>query len=109
MPRPVCFATQRSRRLSQAFSEAKARGLVTGTDFESRQIAGLPPGRQTSQDRVKDQPRQYGTAAASRVALETRLNAIATAEKVDLQRLRRQISFDRLLARFFAERQVPEK
>jgi hypothetical protein len=38
------------------------------------------------------------------VALETRLNAIATAEKVDLQRLRRQISFDRLLARFFAER-----
>jgi len=33
---------------------------------------------------VKDQPRQYATAAAFRVALETRLNAIATAEKVDL-------------------------
>jgi hypothetical protein len=56
---------------------------------------------------VKDQPRQYATAAAFRVALETRLNAIATAEKVDLQRLRRQISFDRLLARFFAERHGP--
>ncbi len=56
---------------------------------------------------MKDQPRQYATAASFRVALETRLNAIATAEKVDLQRLRRQISFDRLLARFFAERHAP--
>jgi Nucleotidyl transferase AbiEii toxin, Type IV TA system len=56
---------------------------------------------------MKDQPRQYATAAAFRAALETRLNAIATAEKVDLQRLRRQISFDRLLARFFSERHAP--
>jgi len=56
---------------------------------------------------VKNQPRHYTTAAAFRVALETRLKAISTAEGVDLQRLRRQVSFDRLLARFFAERHAP--
>jgi predicted nucleotidyltransferase component of viral defense system len=41
------------------------------------------------------------------VALETRLKATSTAEGIDLQRLRRQVSFDRLLARFFAEKNVP--
>jgi Nucleotidyl transferase AbiEii toxin, Type IV TA system len=56
---------------------------------------------------VKDHPRQYATAAAFRVALETRLKSIATAEGVDLQRLRRQVSFDRLLARFFQRRNAP--
>ena len=53
---------------------------------------------------MKDHPRQYATAAAFRVALETRLKSIATAEGVDLQRLRRQVSFNCLLARFFFER-----
>lgn len=56
---------------------------------------------------MKDHPRQYATAAAFRVALETRLKSIATAEGVDLQRLRRQVSFDRLLARFFERRNAP--
>jgi predicted nucleotidyltransferase component of viral defense system len=56
---------------------------------------------------VKDHPRQYATAAAFRVALETRLKSIAAAEGVDLQRLRRQVSFDRLLARFFKRRNAP--
>lgn len=56
---------------------------------------------------MNDQPRQYATSAAFRVALETRLKAISTAEGADLQRLRRQVSFDRLLARFFAERNAP--
>ena len=56
---------------------------------------------------MKNQPRHYTTDAAFRVALETRLKAISTAEGVDLQRLRRQVSFDRLLARFFAERHAP--
>jgi len=56
---------------------------------------------------MTDTPRQYATAAAFRVALETRLKAISTAESTDLQRLRRQVSFDRLLARFFAERNAP--
>lgn len=56
---------------------------------------------------MKDAPRQYATAAAFRIALETRLKAISIAESTDLQRLRRQVSFDRLLARFFAERNAP--
>ena len=56
---------------------------------------------------MNEQPRKYATAAAFRVALETRLKSIAAAEGVDLQRLRRQVSFDRLLARFFAEHNAP--
>ncbi|HEY5793189.1 MAG TPA: nucleotidyl transferase AbiEii/AbiGii toxin family protein, partial [Chthoniobacterales bacterium] len=56
---------------------------------------------------MNEAPRRYATAAAFRVALETRLKAISTAEDTDLQRLRRQVSFDRLLARFFAEQNAP--
>lgn len=56
---------------------------------------------------MNNQPRRYATAAAFRVALETRLKTISTAEGADLQRLRRQVSFDRLLARFFAESNAP--
>ncbi len=56
---------------------------------------------------MKDAPRRYSTAAAFRAALETRLMAIAGEENADLQRLRRQVSFDRLLARFFAEPSAP--
>lgn len=56
---------------------------------------------------MKDAPRRYATAAAFRVALETRLKAISSDEGTDLQRLRRQVSFDRLLARFFAEHNAP--
>jgi hypothetical protein len=56
---------------------------------------------------VKEPPRKYASAAAFRVALETRLKAISTTEGIDLQRLRRQVSFDRLLARFFAEKNAP--
>ena len=43
--------------------------------------------------------RTYQTAAAFRTALENRLANIAATENVDLQRLRRQVAFDRLLAR----------
>jgi hypothetical protein len=43
--------------------------------------------------------RIYKTAAALRTALEDRLAKIAVAENIDLQRLRRQVAFDRLLAR----------
>ena len=56
---------------------------------------------------MKEPPRQYASAAAFRVALETRLKAISTTEGIDLQRLRRQVSFDRLLARFFVEKNAP--
>jgi hypothetical protein len=52
-------------------------------------------------------PRHYASAAAFRAALEARLQAIAKAEGIDLQRLRRQVSFDRLLARLFADKNAP--
>src|SRR5919109_194628 len=45
--------------------------------------------------------RQYATAAAFRSALEARLNERARRDEVDLHRLRRQVAFDRLLARMF--------
>jgi hypothetical protein len=47
------------------------------------------------------EPKRYATAAAFRRALEDRLQDIAGKENVDLQRLRRQVAFDRLLARLF--------
>jgi hypothetical protein len=45
--------------------------------------------------------RQYATASAFRTALEARLNEQARRDGVDLHRLRRQVAFDRLLARMF--------
>jgi len=47
------------------------------------------------------EPKRYATAAAFRRALQDRLQDIARKESVDLQRLRRQVAFDRLLARLF--------
>lgn len=47
------------------------------------------------------EPKRYATAAAFRRALEDRLQDIARKEGVDLQRLRRQVAFDRLLTRLF--------
>ena len=44
-------------------------------------------------------PRKYTTAKAFRVALEARLKQTANNEQIDLQRLRRMVAFDRLLAR----------
>ena len=46
-------------------------------------------------------PRKYSTAKAFRVALEARLKQIADSEQIDLQRLRRLVAFDRLLATRF--------
>jgi hypothetical protein len=45
--------------------------------------------------------RQYATTGAFRTALEARLNERARRDGVDLHRLRRQVAFDRLLARMF--------
>jgi hypothetical protein len=47
------------------------------------------------------EPKKYATAAAFRRALEDRLQDIAGKESVDWERLRRQVAFDRLLARLF--------
>lgn len=52
-------------------------------------------------------PRKYASAAAFRVALESRLKKMAQEETLDLQRLRRQAAFDRLLCRLFATPDAP--
>jgi predicted nucleotidyltransferase component of viral defense system len=49
-----------------------------------------------------DEPKSYKTAGAFRAALEARLQARAREEDTDLQRLRRQVAFDRFLARMFS-------
>ena len=46
-------------------------------------------------------PRQYVPAGALRAARETRLLEQSRRDDVDLQRLRRQVAFDRQLARMF--------
>ena len=50
---------------------------------------------------------KYASAAAFRSALEDRLKRLAQEEKLDLQRLRRQTAFDRLLCRLFAKPNAP--
>ena len=45
----------------------------------------------------------YVTAGAFRTALEERLKSASSEERVDINRLRRQVSFDRLLARLFLD------
>jgi hypothetical protein len=51
-------------------------------------------------------PHRYSTAKAFRVALESRLKQIANSEHIDLQRIRRLVAFDRLLARIFQSGQT---
>jgi hypothetical protein len=47
------------------------------------------------------QKSKYATGPALRAALEERLKQIARKENIELQRLRRQVAFDRFLARLF--------
>lgn len=49
----------------------------------------------------------YATAGAFRKALEERLKKASLTDRIDLNRLRRQVSFDRLIARLFREDQPP--
>jgi hypothetical protein len=49
----------------------------------------------------------YTTAGAFRRALEERLKLRSQTDQIDINRLRRQVSFDRLLARLFREESVP--
>src|SRR6202171_5165359 len=46
-------------------------------------------------------PREYATAKAFRKALEDRLRKTAETDQIQVNRLRRQVAFDRLLARLF--------
>jgi len=48
-----------------------------------------------------DEAKSYKTPGAFHTALETRLQSRAREEGTDLQRLRRQVAFDRFLARIF--------
>lgn len=45
--------------------------------------------------------KKYKTATAFRSALETRLKNLAKEKQIDIQKLRRQVAFDRLLSRVF--------
>lgn len=47
--------------------------------------------------------RKYASGPALRTALEERLKRVSREEGIDLQRLRRQVAFDRFLARLFKE------
>ena len=49
----------------------------------------------------------YTSARAFRTALEERLKRTSITEQTDLNRLRRQVSFDRMLARLFREESPP--
>ncbi|MFZ0520605.1 MAG: nucleotidyl transferase AbiEii/AbiGii toxin family protein [Candidatus Acidiferrales bacterium] len=52
---------------------------------------------------MMDTAKSYKTAGAFRAALETRLLIRARESGIDLQRLRRQVAFDRFLARTFSK------
>lgn len=50
---------------------------------------------------------KYASAGALRRALEDRLRQTATTANIDLAHLRRQVAFDRLLARLFHSAEAP--
>jgi hypothetical protein len=52
-------------------------------------------------------PRTYATSAAFRRAPKESLKRASLSDRIDLNRLRRQVSFDRLLARLFREEPAP--
>lgn len=54
-----------------------------------------------------EKQKKYATATAFRRALEDRLRSIAEKEKLTIERLRREVAFDRLLARLFAREKAP--
>lgn len=56
---------------------------------------------------MMDKPRKYADATAFRRALEDRLKQKSKTEGLDLQRLLREVAFDRLLARLFIREPAP--
>jgi hypothetical protein len=51
--------------------------------------------------------RNYTSATAFRTSLEERLRQISISEQIDVNRLRRQVAFDRLLGRLFRDETAP--
>jgi predicted transcriptional regulator of viral defense system len=56
---------------------------------------------------IRTMASKYATASAFRRALEDRLQSISQKDHIDLQRLRREVAFDRMLARLFASDTAP--
>jgi hypothetical protein len=52
-------------------------------------------------------PKSYASSTAFRRALEDRLIRMASNENVDVQRLRREVAFDRFLMRLFFKAPAP--
>jgi len=96
--------------IRQAITQAVDRGLITRPDIRSRQMSETSPQdfrRSAAASGIMPAPRTYATAEAFRRAVEERLKRAALIDRVDLIRLRRQVSFDRLLARLFREEAAP--
>src|SRR5713101_8203845 len=81
-----------SVRLARIMHSATEQGGQETARLISRACCATP---------LMDEVKQYKTAGAFRTALETRLQNRAQEERTDLQRLRRQVAFDRFLARLF--------
>lgn len=92
-------------RFSAAGTEASAPSRAchaTGNQAGQAERPGAESLRgSSSAGRLIAMPREYATAKAFRRALEDRLNKTAGAEQIQVNRLRRQVAFDRLLARLF--------
>ena len=96
--------------IEQALTEGRQRGLITVREISElrRQKQLDQVVRRTARGKQAMKPsKKYASAAAFRVALEDRLKTMAQEESLDLQRVRRQAAFDRLLCRLFARPDAP--
>ena len=101
------LAQSLSRNRRSASRRPKARGDYAAGDCQSSQ---LPPKSRMAAQAAGGRPlkgNEYATAGAFRRALQDRLAATAKSEGVDLRRIRRQVAFDRLLARLFSSTNPP--
>ena len=96
--------------IRQALRQAVDRGLITRQQIRNARMSG--PARKFVEEVaaascIMPSPRTYATAGAFRRALEERLKRASLTDQIDPNRLRRQVSFDRLLARLFREDPPP--
>src|ERR1035438_7188794 len=80
---------------------------TTDSEHANERICAQDRGGNAAASCVVPSPRTYATAGAFRRALEERLKRASLTDQIDLNRLRRQVSFDRLLARLFREEPAP--